>query len=135
MTPIREMALEIGCVCTTTLTALTTAIIAKTKKRMTSISGNPGDQKTGHQQIQHGYWKHEFPSEAHQLVIAEPRQGAANPDECEQNGACLRAEPEQREQPTLHDRQKEDARQNQKHNSERRKRVFVHFSSWVGRVV
>ncbi len=37
MTPTSESALEIGCVCTTTLMAQTTAITANVRKRMTSI--------------------------------------------------------------------------------------------------
>src|SRR5579871_1040347 len=37
ITATSEMALEIGCVCTTTLIAATTAIAAKIRKRMTSI--------------------------------------------------------------------------------------------------
>src|SRR5215472_696640 len=94
ITPMSEMALEIGCVCTTTLTALTTAMIAKTRKRMTSILREPGHQQAGHQQIQHGYREHEFPREAHQLVVAEPRQCPADPDESEQNRTRLGNKPE-----------------------------------------
>src|SRR5580692_4968806 len=99
MTPTSEMALEIGCVCTTTLMAHTTAMIAKTRKRMTSISGSQSNQKAGHQQVEHGDREKELPCEAHQLVVAEARQRAANPDERKQNQAHFGAEPEQRQQP------------------------------------
>src|SRR5580693_1390444 len=91
MTPTSEIALEIGCVCTTTLMAQTTAIIAKIRKRMTSISGShlrkPGDQETGHQQIQNRDREEKLPGETHQLVVTEPRQCAANPHEREQSPA------------------------------------------------
>src|SRR5882724_9507962 len=38
ITPISDSALEIGCVCTTTLTAQTTAIAAKARNKMTSMA-------------------------------------------------------------------------------------------------
>src|SRR5882757_6359584 len=91
ITPTSEIALEIGCVCTTTLMAQTTAIMAKIRKRMTSISdghlGKPGDQKTSHQQIQNRDREEKLPGEAHQLVVTEPRQRAADPNERKQDGA------------------------------------------------
>ena len=38
ITPISDSALEMGCVCTTTFTAQTTAIAAKARNRITSIA-------------------------------------------------------------------------------------------------
>src|SRR3954447_13627519 len=90
-----------GCVWTTTLMAHTTAISAKIRNRMTSMSGKPGDQKAGHQQVQYGNRKKALPRKAHQLVVAEARQRAADPDEREQNETDLRQEPEQRQKPAL----------------------------------
>src|ERR1035437_3854000 len=107
ITPTSEMALEIGCVCTTTLMAQTTAIIAKIRKRMTSISRKPRNQKAGHQQIRNRDREKELPREAHELVIAESRQRAANPHASDQHRTHLAAEPEQRQQPCLHHRQQE----------------------------
>src|SRR3954451_25074189 len=92
MTPTREIALEIGCDCTTTLIAHTTAISAKIRNSMTSISGKPGDQETGHQQIEHGHREKALPGEVHQLVVAEARHRSAHPDEGEQNEADFRQE-------------------------------------------
>src|ERR1022692_4604134 len=129
MTPTSEIALEIGCVCTTTLMAQTTAIIAKIRKRMTSISdghlGKPGDQKTGHQQIQNRDREEKLPGEAHQLVVTEPRQRAANPHERKENRARLSGEPEQRNQPALHHGQQEDPRDDQENDSEDRQGLLV----------
>src|SRR5438132_4082717 len=113
ITPPNESALEMGCVCTTTLKADTTAITAKTTNRITSglitgisgkpaISRNPRHQQTGHQQIQHRDREKELPGEAHQLVVPEPRQRAPNPHEGEEDHARLGAEPKQRQQPALH---------------------------------
>ncbi len=81
ITPTSEMALEMGCVCTTTLMAQVTAMSAKTPKKKISplSSSRSGNQKAGHQQVQNGYREQEFPREAHQLVVAEARQRAANP--------------------------------------------------------
>src|ERR1017187_9360326 len=94
-----------GCVCTTTLMAHTTAIIAKTRKSMTSMSGSQSHQKAGRQQVQHGHREKELPREAHQLVVAEARQRSANPHEAEKYPPRLGAKPEQRNQPALHHRQ------------------------------
>src|SRR5580692_10064884 len=102
MTPTSEIALEIGWLCTTTLMAHTTAMIAKTKKSITSISRSQCNHQAGYQQVQHGDREQELPREAHQLVIAEARQRAANPNKREQDAAHLGAKPEQRQQPLLH---------------------------------
>src|SRR5690349_4013978 len=107
ITPTSEMALEIGCVCTTTLIAHTTAINAKIRNRMTSMLGKPCDEEAGHQQVQHGDREKALPGEAHQLVVAEARQRAAHPDEREQNKSDLRQKPEQRQKPALDDWQQE----------------------------
>src|SRR3954449_5345903 len=120
ITPISETALEIGCVCTTTLIAHTTAINAKIRKRITSMSRKPGDQKAGHQQVQHGHREKALPGEPHQLVVAEPRHGAPDPHESEQDKPRLRREPEQGQQPTLNERQKEHSRDDQENDAERR---------------
>src|SRR4051794_26980831 len=118
MTPTSETALEIGCVCTTTLMAHTTAISAKIRNRMTSMSGKPGDQEAGHQQVQYGDRKKALPGEAHQLVVAEARQRAADPDERKQNETHFRQEPEQRQKPALDHWQQEEPRNEEKDNSE-----------------
>src|SRR5581483_6507676 len=94
MTPISDTALEIGCVCSTTLMPHTTAINAKIRKSMTSMSRIQRNDKAGHQQVQHGNREKAFPREGHQLVVAEARQRSPNPDEREQDEAHLRAEPE-----------------------------------------
>src|ERR1035438_9832825 len=92
ITPTSEIALEIGCVCTTTLMAHTTAINAKMRKRMTSICfvvlfRKPGNQEAGHQQVEHGHREEKLPREAHQLVVTESGQRGANPHKEEQDGA------------------------------------------------
>src|SRR3954462_14162749 len=97
-----------GCDCTTTLMAHTTAISAKIRNRMTSMSGKPGDQEAGHEQVQYGNREKALPRKAHQLVVAEARQRAPHPDEYEQNEADLRQKPEQRQKPALDNRQQED---------------------------
>src|SRR5271157_3927944 len=104
------MALEIGCVCTTTLMAHTTAMTAKIRKIARVISSPPRNQIAGHKQIHYGDREKELPGEAHELVIAEPRQRAANPHESEQHRTRLGAEPEQGKQPRLHHRQQEKRR-------------------------
>src|ERR1019366_2945421 len=95
------MALEIGWDCPTTLKPQTTAIAAKMRKRMTSMfrkrSGKHSHQEAGDQQVEDGHREHELPREGHQLIVAETRQRAANPDEQEQQGAGLGGEPEQRQ--------------------------------------
>src|ERR1035438_3077447 len=96
ITAISETALEMGCRCTTTLMAATTAMPANTRKRINSIrfdSRKHGDRQAGGQQVQHGDRKQNLPGEAHQLIVTEARQRAANPDKEEQNGAGLGAEP------------------------------------------
>src|SRR5664279_6062776 len=103
ITPTSYSALEIGCVCTTTLMAHTTATTAKMRKRMTSIYfvvlfRKPGNQKAGHQQIEHGHREEKLPREAHQLVVSETRKRGANPNKQEENRARLPREPEERQQ-------------------------------------
>src|SRR5712691_3674251 len=96
ITPTSDSALEIGCVCTTTLMAETTATAAKTMNTTTSgeiaisetafkepPSRKPGHQQAGHQQIEHRHREEKLPREAHQLVVTEPRQRAADPHERE----------------------------------------------------
>src|ERR1039457_257076 len=114
-----------GWVCTTTLMAQTTAMIAKRKNRITSISGSQCNQKAGYQQVQHGHREQELPREAHQLVVAEARQRAADPDKCEKDAARLGAEPEQRQQPLLHHRQQKNRRDTQENQTESRQRKAV----------
>src|ERR1035441_6719462 len=94
ITPTSDSALEIGCVCTTTLTAHTTAISAKMRKSITSIYfvvlfRKPGNQKAGHQQVEHGHREEKLPREAHQLVVPEAGQRGANPHKEEQNGSQI----------------------------------------------
>src|ERR1035441_10297133 len=104
------MALEIGCVCTTTLMAHTTAMNAKIRKIARVISSQPRNQKAGRQQVRNRDREKELPREAHELVIAEPRQRAANPNKSEKHRTRLSAEPEERQQPCLHHRQQENRR-------------------------
>src|SRR5580693_6192769 len=94
ITPTSEMALDMGCDCTTTLMAHTTATIANTRKITTSMLREPGHEKASHQQDQHRGREKELPGEAHQLVVAEARQRAANPHESEKQRAGLSAKPE-----------------------------------------
>src|SRR5215472_3839786 len=98
ITPTRESALAIGCVCTTTLMAETTAIAAKARNKITSIdlSRKQRHQKTRGEQVQHSGREQEFPGEAHQLIVAETWQGAANPDPDKQQKSGLGREPEHR---------------------------------------
>src|SRR6185295_13273694 len=85
MTPTSDKALEIGCVCTTRLMPQITAIAAKIMKRRASISGEQGHQKGRNEKVDQRYRKHEGPGEAHQLIVAEPRQRRADPNEHEQD--------------------------------------------------
>src|ERR1035438_3674434 len=70
ITAISETALEMGCRCTTTLMAATTAMPANTRKRINSIrfdSRKHGDRQAGGQQVQHGDRKQNLPGEAHPI--------------------------------------------------------------------
>src|ERR1035438_8158205 len=114
ITPTSDSALEMGCVCTTTLMAHTTAINAKMRKSMTSIYfvvlfRKPCNQEAGHQQVEHGDREEKLPREAHQLVVTEARKGGAHPHKQEENPSRLGREPEERQQPALHHRQQENA--------------------------
>src|ERR1035437_5334018 len=140
ITPTSDSALEIGCVCTTTLMAHTTATTAKMRKSMTSIYfvvlfRKPGNQEAGHQQIEHGYREEKLPREAHQLVVTEAGQSGAHPHKQEENRTGLRREPEERQQPALHDRQEENAGNDQEDNSEDWQGKFVTFARGVGAVI
>src|SRR5689334_18992729 len=94
ITPTSDKALEIGCVCTTRLMPQITAIAAKIMNRRASISGEKGHQKGRNKQVDQRHREHEGPGEAHQLIVAEPRQCRADPDEHEQNDENLRRKPE-----------------------------------------
>src|SRR5947209_4411850 len=85
ITPTSESALEIGCVCTTTLIAQITATAANARNKMTSIvsSRKQRHHHPGDQQIQHSGRKQKFPGEPHQLIVTKARQRSANPDENE----------------------------------------------------
>src|SRR6478609_2296311 len=98
ITPTSDRALEIGCVCTTRLMPQITAIAAKIMNRRASISGVKGHQKGRDEQIDQRHRKHEGPGKAHQLIVAEPRQSRADPDEHEQDDADLRRKPKQGQQ-------------------------------------
>ena len=54
----------------------------------------PGNQETGHQQVEHGYREQELPRKAHQLVVTEARKRRANPHEQEEDRAGLGQKPE-----------------------------------------
>src|SRR5438128_1127939 len=85
ITPTSDSALEMGCVCTTRLMPQTTAIAAKIMKRSASIFYarvllGQGHHQAGEKQVGHGHREHEGPGEPHELVVAEARERAANPD-------------------------------------------------------
>src|ERR1041385_3869853 len=84
ITPINDSALAMGWVWITTVIPQTTAIRANTKNRKTSISEEPGHQKSGDEQIQDGDREKEFPGKRHELVVTKPGQRAAHPNEGEQ---------------------------------------------------
>src|SRR6185312_2024739 len=97
ITPTREIALEIGCFCTTTLMAQSTATSAKMpKKRRSTILREQSHQKAGEQQIYQRDREKELPREAHQLVITKTRESRANPDENKKQKTDFRQEPENR---------------------------------------
>src|SRR5271169_4295581 len=134
ITAISETALEMGWRCTTTLMAATTAMPAKTRKRIKSIATNSrkrGNHQAGYQQVQHGDREQNLPGEAHQLIVTEARQRAANPNKQEQDGAGFGAEPEQRQQRALQERHGEDRRDDQENHAERRERETVALASRV----
>src|ERR1035438_10296713 len=107
ITPTSERALEMGCDCSTRLMAQPTAIAAKVRKSKPSIRTNPallrceGHQQARHQEIHDGHREQESPGEPHQLVIAEARQRAADPDEEKNEQPRLGQEPKQRNQNRL----------------------------------
>src|SRR5450755_4576591 len=125
ITPTSEMALEIGCVCTTTLMPQITAMAAKMRKRMTSMSGEQGHHKAGDQQVKDGHREHELPREGHQLIVAEARQRAPNPDEDEQQNTGLEREPEQRHEHGLQGRNQKQHRKQEEHHGHHRQRQTV----------
>src|ERR1035437_1335232 len=140
ITPTSDSALEIGCVCTTTLMAHTTAINAKMRKSMTSIYfvvlfRKPCNQEAGHQQVEHGHREEKLPREAHQLVVTEAGQRGANPHKEEEDRSRLGREPEQRQEPGLHHGQQEDARDDQENHAEDRQAALIAFAGGVGSVI
>src|ERR1019366_9075886 len=140
ITPTSDSALEIGCVCTTTLMAHTTATTAKMRKSMTSIYfvflfRKPRNQEAGHQQIEHGHREEKLPREAHQLVVTEAGKRGANPHKQEENRTGLGREPEERQQPALHDRQQENQGNYQEDNAKHREGKFVAFTRGVSAVI
>src|SRR5262245_53706558 len=96
MTPIRERALEMGWVCTTRLMPHPTASAAKKRKSKASIwlFRGPGHDEASNEQLGDGEREQEEPREPHQLIKAEPRERAADPDVEEENGADLGSKPE-----------------------------------------
>src|SRR5437763_17063250 len=82
ITPMSDNALEMGWVCTTRLTAQTTAIAANARNKITSIplSRKQRHHQTGGEQVQYGSRKQELPSEAHQLIVSKTGKCSANPD-------------------------------------------------------
>src|ERR1039457_2028684 len=140
ITPTSDSALEIGCVCTTTLMAHTTAISAKMRKRITSIYfvvlfRKPGNQEAGHQQVEHGHREEKLPREAHQLVVTEAGQRAANPHKQEKDRSRLGREPEQRQEPALHFGQQENQSHNEENDPEDRQAHLVPFAVGVNSVI
>src|SRR5689334_11053724 len=105
ITPTSDKALEIGCVWTTRLIPQITAIAAKIMNRRASISGEKGHQQGRDEQVNQRHREHEGPGEAHQLIVAEPRQRRADPDEHEQDDENFGAKPEQRQKNELHRRE------------------------------
>src|SRR5665213_3438344 len=115
ITPTSEIALEIGCDCITRLMPQTTATAAKIMKRSASIivreSLGQSHHEAGEKQVGHGHRKHEGPGEAHELVIAEARESAANPNVHEENDEHLGREPDDRHERERHRGNQEDASQ------------------------
>src|ERR1019366_2673727 len=137
ITPTSDRALEIGCVCTTTLMAHTTAISAKMRKRITSIYfvvlfRKPGNQEAGNQQVEHGHREEKLPREAHQLVVTETGKGGAHPHKQEQDPSRLGREPEQRQEPGLHHGKQKDAGDDQENHAEHGKAALIAFAGGVG---
>src|SRR6185312_7558932 len=114
ITPTREIALEMGCFCTTTLMAQSTATSAKMQKqRRSTILRKQSHQKAGEQQIYQRDREKELPREAHQLVITETRESRANPDENKKQETDFRQEPENRRQQGGKEPEERHARGNQ----------------------
>src|SRR5262249_52024121 len=128
MTPTSDNALEIGCVWTTRLTALTTARNANTKKRIASIfaSGKNRDEQAGQQQVHNRDREQKCPRQAHQLVVTIARQRGAHPDKHKQQEAGFGPEPEQRNQNLPQERNQKDRRDTDEHDTRYGKRVFIH---------
>src|SRR2546425_2455366 len=125
ITPTSETALEMGWRWITTLIPQTTAMMAKIRNRMTSISTFPGHQKTGDQQVGHGHREENAPGEAHELVVTEPRQRATDPDEGEQQDSGFRSEPEQRQHDWLRRRQEKQQSHAEEYQRDYGQRVAV----------
>src|ERR1700683_4171740 len=137
MTPISESALAMGCRCTTTLMADTTAIIAKSRKKNRSIvySGVKGHQEAGDEQIEQRRGKQTLPGKTHQLVITEAGQRCANPHENEEQEAALGEKPEERHQNRNERREKHQAREAEENHAENRERKSVEGARGVESVI
>src|SRR5579871_2597966 len=131
MTPMSEMALEIGWDCTITLKPQMTAIAAKMRKRITSMSGEESHQQSGDQEVEDGHGEHEFPREGHQLIVAEARQRAANPDEDEQERAGFGGKPEERQERVLRRGNEEESGQQEEDHGNHREGDAIHFAGGV----
>src|SRR5208282_3619087 len=121
ITTISDNALLMGCFCARRLIAPPTQTAAKTKKRTrcnmifihpaeTARPVQPSESRLlqcHHQGSNHnvrdGERQKKFPAEGHELVIAETRQRAADPDVDENESKYPHGEPENRQQ-RLHDR-------------------------------
>src|SRR5712692_9829731 len=112
-----------GWVCTTTLTAHTTAIAANARNKITSMlffSRKQRHHQAGDEQVQHGNGEEKLPRKTHQLVVAEARKRPANPDEGKQQESGLSRKPEQRHGHGLDRRRQQRRRQQKKNGSHQR---------------
>src|SRR6185295_9770058 len=134
ITPTSDKALEMGCVCTTRLMPQITAIAAKIRNRIVSISGEQGYQQPGDEQIDQRDGEHKGPGEAHQLIVAKTRESRADPDEHKQDRADLGGKPKKRQQNRLHYGDQEKTCRAQKQHAENGESDPIERSRRVGRM-
>src|SRR5579871_3444089 len=114
MTPMSESALAMGCVWTTRLMPQNTAMPAKMKKMSAVIVllRCQRHHQAGDQQVEDCHREKERPGKTHELVVAETRRRGAHPDKDKQQDPDLGAEPEQRHQYGLQNRNEQRESEN-----------------------
>src|SRR5512146_3207011 len=93
-TPTRRSAQWTGFLWKTTPSAQKTAVSAKKEKRMVSIMSWPSLSLQHQDHGRHGHVEERrrqehLPAEAHELIVAKPREGRAEPDVAEEEEAEL----------------------------------------------